>query len=156
MAKKRRTDGRAIAVNRKARHTYFIEETIEAGIMLPGTEVKGLREGGASIGESYATERGGEIFLLNAHFPEYKAGVQNHDPRRPRKLLLHKREMAKLIDEVRKSGRTLVPLKLYFNERGRVKLQLAVATGKRAYDKRHAEKARDWQRDKARLMREKG
>ena len=124
--------------------------------MLTGTEVKGLREGGASIGEAYATERGGEIFLLNAHIPEYKAGVHKHDTRRPRKLLLHKREMAKLIDEVRRSGRTLVPLKLYFNERGRAKLQLAVATGKKAYDKRHAEKSRDWQRDKARLMREKG
>ncbi len=156
MAKKRRTDGRAIAVNRKARYTYFIEETLEAGLMLTGTEVKGLRGGGASIGEAYATERGGEIFLLNAHIPEYYAGVNNHDPRRPRKLLLHRRQAAKLIDDVRQAGRTLVPLKLYFNERGRVKVELAVARGKKAYDKRYAEKDRDWQRDKARLMRDKG
>jgi SsrA-binding protein len=156
MAKKRRSDSRAIAVNRKARHTYFIDETLEAGIMLTGTEVKGLRAGGASIGESFANAQGGEIFLLNAHIPEYKAGTRNHEPRRPRKLLLHKREMAKLITEVRQNGRTLVPLKLYFNDRGRVKVQLALARGKKAYDKRHSQKDRDWKRDKARLMREKG
>jgi 4-hydroxy-tetrahydrodipicolinate synthase len=142
-----------IAQNRKARRDYHLEDRFEVGIALQGTEVKSLREGRASLGDSYAIERGGEIYLLNAHIAEYKAGGHfNHEPRRPRKLLLRKREIRRLIGTLRRGGVTLVPLTLYFNERGRVKVELAVASGKRKYDKRAAEKEREWRRQKERLL----
>jgi len=148
---------RVVAVNRKARHNYFIEETLEAGIMLTGSEVKALREGRANIGEAYARERGGEIYLVNAHISEYRAANRfGHEPTRPRKLLLHRREIARLIGALQREGVTLVPLSLYFNERGIAKLALGIAKGKRKYDKRAAIKARDWDRQKQRLMRDKG
>ena len=153
----RQSDGRKIvAQNRKARHNYHIAERFEAGIALTGTEVKSLRQGRASMGEAYAVERDGEIFLINAHIAEYDAGGRfNHVPTRARKLLLKKREIRKLIGNLRRGGMTLVPLSLYFNERGRAKIELALATGKRKYDKRADAKDRDWKRDKARLLRAK-
>lgn len=155
-----RADGKPIRIaaqNRKARHNYTIEDTLESGIVLTGSEVKSLREGRANIAESYARERDGEIFLINAHIPEYKqAGQFNHEPRRPRKLLLHKRQINRLLGAVQREGATLVPLKLYFNEKGMAKLELGLGHGKRKYDKRETEKRRDWDRQKARLMREKG
>ena len=145
------------AQNRKARYNYTIEESLEAGLVLTGSEVKSLREGRANIAESYAREQEGEIFLVNAHIPEYRqAGQFNHEPRRPRKLLLQKRQVEKLIGAVQREGVTLVPLKLYFNERGIAKLQLGVGRGKKKYDKRETEKSRDWDRQKARLLRDKG
>ena len=146
---------RFVAQNRRARHDYHIESTIEAGLQLAGTEVKVLRQGLASINEAYATEREGAIFLVNAHFPEYPAARFNHEPRRPRKLLLHKREINRLMGAIKREGITLVPLSIYFNERGRAKLELGLAKGKRKADKRETEKARDWQRDRARIMRER-
>ena len=124
-------------------------------MMLAGTEVKVLRQGLASINEAYATEREGDIYLLNAHFPEYPSARFNHEPRRPRKLLLRRREINRLIGAVKREGVTLVPLSIYFNERGRAKLELGLAKGKRKADKREAEKSRDWQRQKARIMRER-
>ena len=146
-----------VAENRRARHEYFIEDTVEAGLVLLGTEVKALREGRANIAEAYASDEGDGIYLINAHIPEYSAGNrQNHAPRRPRKLLLHKREEGRFSGAVQRKGYTLVPLKLYFNERGIAKLELGIAKGKKLHDKRQTEKDRDWQRDKARLMREKG
>jgi SsrA-binding protein len=148
---------RVIAENRKARRDYLIEETLEAGIVLAGTEVKSLRLGRASIKEAYAAERDGEIHLLNAHIPEYPpAGAFNHEPKRPRKLLLHRREMARLIGAVTRQGYTLVPLSLYFNARGRAKLRLGLARGKKKHEKRAAEKEREWQREKGRLLRARG
>ena len=157
MAKKGRPPGRTVAINRKARRNYFIEETIEAGLVLTGTEVKSLRAGQGSIAEAYASEQDGELYLVNATIPEYKnANRFNHEPRRARKLLLHKRQLAKYLNEVRTGGMTIVPLSLYFSERGRAKVELALAKGKKFYDKRASEKARDWSRQKARLMREKG
>jgi SsrA-binding protein len=148
---------RVVAENRKARHNYFIEETFEAGIALTGTEVKSLREGRANIGDSYAAAEGNELFLVNAHIPEYAGGNRfNHEPRRPRKLLLHRREIGKLLGSVQRGGMTLIPLRLYFNERGRAKVELALARGKKMHDKRVAERERAWQREKGRLMREKG
>ncbi len=150
-----KNDGRKIvAQNRKAWHNYHIAERFEAGIALTGTEVKSLRQGRASMGEAYAVERGGEIYLINAHIAEYDAGGRfNHAPTRARKLLLKKREIRKLIGSLRRGGMTLVPLSLYFNERGRAKVEIALASGKRKYDKRQAEKERDWKRNKQRLMR---
>lgn len=146
-----------MAENRKARHAYEIHEAFEAGIALEGSEVKSLRQGKVNIAESYATEQGGEIYIINAYIPAYaQANRFNHEERRPRKLLLHKREIAKLIGAVRREGMTLVPLKLYFNDRGRAKLELALARGRKLHDKREVEKARDWNRQKARLLREKG
>ncbi|MBI1180756.1 MAG: SsrA-binding protein SmpB [Alphaproteobacteria bacterium] len=146
-----------IAENRKARHNYFIEDSLEAGIMLQGSEVKSLRLGQANIAESYAEAKDGQMFLVNAYIPEYQqAGHFNHESRRPRKLLLHGREIDKLSMEVRRGGMTLVPLKLYFNDRGIAKLELGLAKGKKLVDKRETEKARDWQKQKARLLREKG
>lgn len=146
-----------IAVNRRARHEYFIEETLETGIVLQGSEVKSLRAGQANIAESYADVKDGELFLINAYIPEYKqAGQFNHAPRRPRKLLVHRREIAKLAGAVQRRGMTLVPLSLYFDARGRAKLELALARGKKLHDKRATIKERDWQRDKARLMRARG
>ena len=148
---------RVVAENRKARFSYFIDETLEAGIMLAGTEVKSLREGRADISESYASEQDGELFLVNAYIPEYKAGNRyNHETRRPRKLLLHKREINKLAGGIKRAGTTIVALKIYFNERGKAKVLLGLARGKRQHDKRAAIKDRDWKRDQARLMRERG
>lgn len=148
---------RVVAQNRKARYNYKIEDSLEAGLVLVGSEVKSLRLGRANIAESYAKPDGEEIFLLNAHIPEYKqAGRFNHEPGRPRKLLLRKRQINRLLASVQREGVTLVPLKIYFNERGMAKLELGIAVGKRKYDKRQTEKKRDWDRQKARLMREKG
>ena len=145
------------AQNRKARHDYFIEDTVEAGIMLVGTEVKALRGGKASIGEAFAGEQGGELYLFNAYIPEYEAANRfNHQPRRPRKLLVHKREMDRLLGQIRREGVTVVPLSFYFNPRGIVKVELGLARGKRKVDKRASEKEKDWKRDKARLMRNRG
>jgi SsrA-binding protein len=145
------------AQNRKARHDYFIEDTVEAGIMLAGTEVKALRGGKASIGEAFAGEQGGELYLFNAYIPEYEAANRfNHQPRRPRKLLVHKREMERLLGQIRREGVTVVPLSFYFNPRGIVKVELGLARGKRKVDKRATEKEKDWKRDKARLMRNRG
>jgi len=148
---------RVAAENRKARRDYFIDETLEAGLVLAGTEVKALRAGRADIGESYASEQAGEIYLVNAYIPEYSAGNRfNHEPRRARKLLLRRREMARLRDQVGRQGGTVVPLRLYFNERGIAKVLLGFARGKRQHDKREAVKQRDWSRQKQRLLREKG
>ncbi len=148
-----RGDERYVALNRRARHDYFIRDTIEAGMELTGTEVKVLRQGQASIAEAYATERDGEIYLVNANIPEYPAAHFNHAPRRPRKLLLHRREISKLLGAIKREGVTIVPLSIYFNERGRAKIELGIAKGKRKADKRETEKARDWQRSRARIMR---
>jgi SsrA-binding protein len=149
--------GKLIAENRRARFDYFLDETVEAGLVLTGTEVKSLRNGRANIAESYASVEGREIVLINADIPPYAGGNRfNHEPRRPRKLLLHKKEVNKLIGAVQREGRTLIPTRLYWNDKGLAKLQIALAKGKKAHDKREATAERDWQRDKARLMREKG
>src|ERR1700733_15669052 len=145
-----RGEERYVAQNRRARRDYAIEDTIEAGLQLMGSEVKVLRQGLASIGEAYAVERSGEILLLNAHFPIYPPARFNHEPGRPRKLLLHRREINKLLGAVKREGVTLVPLAIYFNDRGRAKLQLGIAKGRKKGDKRDLVKTRDWQRDKAR------
>jgi SsrA-binding protein len=148
---------RIAAQNRKARHNYTIEDSLEVGIVLQGSEVKSLREGRATITEAYAAEQGGDLYLINSYIPEYRqAGQFNHESRRPRKLLLHKRQIGKMIGAIQREGMTLVPLKLYFNERGRAKLELGVAKGKRNYDKRESEKKKDWDRQKARVLRDKG
>ncbi len=148
---------RPIAQNRKARHEYFIESTLEAGVMLTGSEVKSLRQGRCSIGEAYAHDKDGELYLRGMHISPYNAAnKQNHEPLRPRKLLVHRRELAKLLDQVQRGGNTLVPLSIYFNERGIAKVELALARGKRKADKRQTEKKRDWARQKARLLREQG
>ena len=148
---------KTIAENRKARHEYLIEEVFEAGLVLSGTEVKSLREGRSTINESYASPERGAIWLINANIPEYAPAQRfNHEPRRPRKLLLKQREIDKLTGAVQKEGRTIVPLKMFFNERGLAKIEIALATGKKLHDKRDTEKNRDWQRQKARIMREKG
>jgi SsrA-binding protein len=145
------------ADNRKARYAYAIDETFEAGLMLSGTEVKSLRGGKANIGDSYAGEKNGEIFLVNAYIPEYlQANQFNHETRRPRKLLLHKRQVNRLLAAIQREGMTLVPLKIYFNEKGRAKVELALARGKKLHDKRETEKQRDWDREKGRLLRDKG
>jgi len=146
-----------IADNRKARFNFEIGEVFEAGIALTGTEVKSLRAGKATIAESYADARSGELWLLNANIPEYlQASRFNHSPKRPRKLLLHKREIAKLIGAVEREGMTLVPLKLFFNAKGRAKVEIALARGKKLHDKRETEKKRSWERERSRLMRDKG
>ena len=146
-----------IAENRRARFDYFLETSFEAGLSLTGTEVKALREGRANIAESYASTEGDEIVLINAYIPEYgPANRFNHEPRRPRKLLLHRREIDKLLGAIQREGRTLIPTKLYFNDKGRVKLELCLAKGKKAHDKREATAERDWNRQKARLMRDHG
>lgn len=148
---------KVVAENRKARHLYFIEDTFEAGLALQGTEVKALRAGEGSIAESYAEVKNGEARLVNATIPEFSHGNRNnHEPKRPRKLLLHTREIDKMVGAVERKGMTLVPLSIYFNSRGRAKVELALAKGKQAHDKRATQKDRDWKRDKARLMREKG
>ncbi|MCA1297249.1 SsrA-binding protein SmpB [Stappia indica] len=159
MAKKSAADSnrKVIADNRKARYNYEIEDTFEAGIELKGTEVKALRLGKSNIAESYASNEGGEFWLINSYIPEYlQANRFNHEPRRKRKLLLHKREMAKLALAVQKDGKTIVPLKLYFNKRGRAKLELALARGKKLHDKRETERRRDWDREKSRLLKSAG
>jgi SsrA-binding protein len=151
-----RAGDRYAAQNRRARHDYLIEDTIEAGIVLQGSEVKVLRQGQASIAEAYADEQAGELFLVNANIPVYAASAHfNHQPRRPRKLLLHRRQMDRLLGAIRREGMTLVPLSIYFNERGRAKVELGLARGKRKADRRQAEKDRDWQRSRARILREK-
>ena len=146
-----------IAENRRARFDYFLEDTFEAGLLLTGTEVKALRLGRANIAESYASAEGREIVLVNANFPEYgPANRFNHDPKRPRKLLLHRKEIDKMLGAVQREGRTLIPTKLYFNEKGMVKLELSLAKGKKLHDKRDTEADRDWKREQGRLMRDKG
>lgn len=149
--------GRVIAVNRRARHDYHIEDTLEAGLILTGTEVKALREGKAAIAEAYASPEDGAIWLINANIPEYSAGNrENHEPKRPRKLLLHKREIARLAQAVERKGYTLTPMKLYFNDRGLVKLEIGLGQGKKLHDKRDTAKDRDWSRQKQRLLRDRG
>ncbi len=149
--------GRAVADNRKARFNYEFVETFEAGLQLTGTEVKSLRGGKAQITESYASAEGDEIFLINSYIPEYLQGNRfNHEARRPRRLLLHRRQINQLIGATQREGMTIVPTKVYFNDRGRAKIELALAKGKKNHDKRQTEKDRTWQRDKARLMRERG
>jgi SsrA-binding protein len=146
-----------IAENRRARFDYFLEMSFEAGLSLTGSEVKALRLGRANIAESYAATEGDEIVLINAYIPEYgPANRFNHDPRRPRKLLLHRKEIDKMMGAVRRDGRTLIPTKLYFNDKGRVKLELSLAKGKTNHDKREVEAERDWKREQGRLMRDKG
>jgi SsrA-binding protein len=153
MAKSDTAAYRVAAHNRRARHNYEIGDTLEAGIVLTGSEVKSLREGRATIAESYAKAENGEIWLINAHIPEYKqAGPFNHEPTRPRKLLLKNREIAKLIGATERAGMSLVPLKLYFNNRGIAKLEIGLGKGKKHYDKRETEKNRDWNMQKARLL----
>ena len=150
--------GRLAAQNRRARHEYSIDETVEAGIALAGTEVKSLRAGRANIQDGFAGDMSGELYLFNAHIPEYgQAGrFFQHEPKRPRKLLVHRRQMNQLLGAVRRDGVTLVPLSIYFNERGIAKVELGVARGKKKHDKRESEKDRAWQREKARVMRDKG
>ena len=146
-----------VAENRRARFDYHVDDTMEAGIALMGTEVKSLRFGEGSIAESYAEVRGGEVWLVNSNIPEFSHGNRfNHEPKRPRKLLLHEREIDRLHGAVERKGMTLVPLSVYFNSRGRAKVELALARGKNAADKRQTMKDRDWQRNKARLLREHG
>ena len=148
---------KTIAENRRARFDYAISDVVEAGMLLTGTEVKALREGKANIAESYASSEGGAIWLINANIPEYSAGNrQNHEPKRPRKLLLHKREITRLAQAVERKGFTLVPMKMYFNERGIAKLELGIGQGKKFHDKRDTSKDRDWSRQKQRLLRDKG
>jgi SsrA-binding protein len=146
-----------IAENRRARFDYHLEETFEAGLKLTGSEVKSLRLGRANIAESYASADGNELSLVNAYIPEYgPANRFNHEPRRPRRLLLHRRQIDRLLGAVRREGRTIVPTRLYFNDRGLAKLELALAKGKTAPDKRQAEADRDWKREQGRLMRDRG
>jgi SsrA-binding protein len=153
----KRESGKLVAENRKARFNYDIEEKLEAGIVLLGSEVKSLRAGRANIAEAYASDEGGELYLINAHISEYaEAGRNGHAPTRPRKLLLHGREIARLLGAIQRQGMTLVPLRMYFNARGIAKVELGLARGKKIHDKRETEKKRDWQRQKVRLLREKG
>jgi SsrA-binding protein len=157
MAAKTDSKLKIVSDNRKARFNYEIGEVFEAGIALTGSEVKSLRTGKASIGESYADTRGGEIWLVNANIAEYlQAGRFNHAPKRPRRLLLHRRQINKLIGAVEREGMTMVPLKLYFNEKGRAKIELALARGKKLHDKRETERKRSWERERGRLLRAKG
>ncbi len=161
MAKATSAGGKSVAENRKARHEYEIEEEFEAGLVLTGTEVKSLRTGKANIAESYASPEVGEasveIWLINSNIPEYRQGNrENHEPKRKRKLLLHKREANKLIGAVERKGYTIVPLRLYFNDRGMAKLKIGLGKGKALYDKRATEKNRDWGRQKQRLLRDRG
>ena len=153
MKQKTKSGLKIISNNRKAKFNYFFKEFFEAGIVLMGSEVKSLRDGKANISESYAYDMGGEIFLVNSHIPTYKeSSSNNHDPKRNRKLLLNKREIGKLIGKINREGLTLIPTKLYFKN-GRAKIEIAVAKGKKHYDKRHAKKKKDWDRERARLFR---
>lgn len=157
MAKAPEKPQKIVAENRRARHDYFIQDDIEAGIMLEGSEVKSLRTGKANISESYASVEGGELWLINGYIPAYtQAKTFGHEERRRRKLLVNRRELAKLWQGTAREGMTLVPLKLYFNDRGKAKLQLGIAKGKKLADKRATEAKRDWDRQKARLLRERG
>ena len=157
MVSKDKEGRKIIAENRRARHEFFVEDVVEAGLVLTGTEVKALREGKANIAESYASPEDGAIWLINANIPEYSAGNrENHEPKRKRKLLLHKREIERLAQAVERKGYTLTPLRLYFNDRGRVKLELGLAQGKKLHDKRDTAKDRDWSRQKQRLLRDRG
>ena len=157
MARPTLVAGRIAAENRRARHDYEIKDTIEAGIVLAGTEVKSLRTGRANLADSFAADREGELYLMNAYIPEYAASSAfKHETRRPRKLLVRRREMRKLMGAVTRDGMTLVPLSIFFNERGYAKVNLALGKGRKAYDKRAAIKERDWKRDKARMMRARG
>lgn len=157
MAKKKDDGRKVVADNRKARFHYAIEDTLEAGIVLKGSEVKSLRGGRANIQESYAGVKEEELYLVNAYIPEYtEANRMNHEPRRMRKLLIRKPELRKLAAAIQRQGMTLVPLKMYFNEKGKAKVELGVARGKKLHDKRETEKKRDWARDKARLLRSRG
>jgi SsrA-binding protein len=158
MAQKPERRFKVVSENRRARFNYEIGETYEAGIALTGSEVKSLRTGKATIAESYADTKGGELWLINANIPEYRqAGpFNNHAPKRARRLLLHQREIDKLAAGVEREGMTIVPLKLYFNEKGRAKIEVALARGKKLHDKRQTERKRSWEREKGRLMRLKG
>ncbi|PZR46128.1 MAG: SsrA-binding protein [Stutzerimonas stutzeri] len=148
---------KTVAENRRARHDYFLEDFFEAGIALTGTEVKSLRFGEGSIAESYAEVKDGQAWLINANIPEFSHGNRfNHEPKRPRKLLLHEREINKMIVAVGREGMTLIPLSVYFNPRGRAKVELALAKGKKLHDKRETSKQRDWKREQARLLRDRG
>ena len=148
---------KVVADNRRARFDYEILQSFEAGLELKGSEVKSLRAGRTNLAESYATMKGGELYLLNCNIPEYReANRFNHDPRRPRKLLLHGKEIAKLASGVQREGLTIIPLKMFFNPRGRAKVDIALAKGKKLHDKREAIKERTWDRERARIMREKG
>lgn len=156
MAKKKKDTGSTIAVNKKARFDYFIEEEIEAGIVLTGTEVKSLRQGKGSIGESYASLEGEELFLINSFIPEYSHAGNHlqHEPKRHRKLLLHSKELKKLIGLTQQKGITIIPLKMYFNAKGIAKILIGLAKGKKQVDKRQTIKERDWNRQKQRLMKD--
>jgi SsrA-binding protein len=157
MAAKPERRFKVVADNRKARFNYELGEVVEAGIVLTGSEVKSLRAGRATIGESYADARGGEIWLINANIPEYlQAARFNHLPKRSRKLLLHQRQINRLAGAVEREGMTIVPLKLYFNEKGRAKIEIALGKGKKMHDKRETLKKRSWERERGRLMRQKG
>jgi SsrA-binding protein len=157
MAPRPEPSRRIVADNRAARYHYTIEDTLEAGISLTGTEVKSLRGGKATIGEAYAGPSGNDLMLFNAYIPEYlEANRFNHDTKRPRRLLLHRRQINKLIGATQRQGYTVVPLKIYFNDKGRAKVELGLGKGKQAHDKREAVKERDWQRDRARLLRDRG
>jgi SsrA-binding protein len=155
MAENKERPHKVVADNRKARFNYEIGEVVEAGIALTGTEVKSLRTGRATIAEAYADAKNGEIWLINANIPEYlqSASFFNHAPKRPRKLLLHKRQIHKLAIAVEREGMTLVPLRLFFNEKGRAKIDIALGRGKKLHDKRETEKKRSWDREKGRLLR---
>lgn len=156
-AKKSDPKLKVVAENRRARHDYFIEDDLECGIVLEGSEVKSLRQGHANIAESYATVEDGELWLINAYIPVYaQAKTFGHDERRRRKLLVHRKQLARLWQGIGRQGMTLVPLKLYFNEKGVAKLQIGLAKGKKLTDKRDTEKKRDWAREKSRLMKERG
>jgi SsrA-binding protein len=157
MADKKERPQKIVADNRRARFNYEIGEVFEAGVALTGTEVKSLRQGRATIAESYADTRDGELWLVNANIPEYvQASRFNHAPKRPRKLLLHRRQIEKLAGGVERDGMTIVPLKMYFNDKGRAKVEIALARGKKLHDKRETEKKRTWDREKGRLLRMKG
>ena len=154
-----KSDGRrVVAENRQARFEYFLTDDVEAGLMLTGTEVKALRKGQANITESYASTEEGGLWLINAYIPEYQGAGRffQHEPRRKRRLLLHKKEIHKIAIAIERQGMTLIPLELYFNARGIAKLRLALAQGKKLHDKREASKKRDWNREKARILRDKG
>ncbi|RTM01744.1 SsrA-binding protein SmpB [Ancylobacter rudongensis] len=157
MAEKKTQDRKVVADNRRARFDFEIGEVFEAGIALSGTEVKSLRSGRATVAESYVSAKTGEAIIYNTFIPEYlQANRFNHEPRRPRKLLLHKRQIAKIWQAVEREGMTVVPLRIYFNEQGRAKVEIAIARGRKAHDKREALKAKDWARDKQRLLRDRG
>lgn len=159
MAPRKKADpnNKTVAENRKARYNYAVEDTLECGLMLEGSEVKSMRLGGVNIAESYANIEDGELWLINSHIPKYEqAKTFQHEERRKRKLLVSKRELSKLWSETGRQGMTLVPLKIYFNDKGRAKLLLGIAKGKQKQDKRETDKKRDWQRQQSRLLRDRG